>query len=196
MVEVRTTSSSHQPQRAPSRSSCVVDLRCCTHPPIGAEAEPVAAAGQLANVADRSAADNLGQVENLRDREHRAFGSVLLASAPDPARITRKDLVFLDSGSQDRPKQPVRLRRHRHRDAFAKQVGAPFPDHRRGQLANRHTAQIRRDVLGQQPVVQVDGADPQTRPLRDPGRGVVGEFDFSAVGIRPLPRPNLCLGKH
>ena len=62
--------------------------------PSAAKAEPVAASRKLADIADRSTADPLGQLEDLGDREHRPFGGVLLASATNAAGIARQDLVL------------------------------------------------------------------------------------------------------
>ena len=79
---------------APLRASCSLSLvnqrgpalaytSGGPHLPVPAEAEPVATSRKLADIADRAAADALGQLEGLGDREHRAFGGVLLASATD-----------------------------------------------------------------------------------------------------------------
>jgi hypothetical protein len=59
------------------------------------ETEPVAAAGKLADVTHRTAAHQLGEMEDLGDGQHRALGRVLTARAPDPARVTRQNPVIL-----------------------------------------------------------------------------------------------------
>lgn len=118
---------------------------------------------------------------------------MLLARAADAAGVARQDLVFFHGGGKDRPEQTISLRRHRHRNAIAEQICPPFPDHWRGQLSDRHGAQIRRNVLGEMPGVEVDRPDPQTGPLSYPRCGVVSELDLPAIGVCPLPRHHLGL---
>jgi hypothetical protein len=85
----------HLPQGALGIVTRGVHLRRGPHLPIPAEAEPVATSRKLADIADRAAADALGQLEDLGDCEYRAFGGVLLASATDAAGVARQDLVFI-----------------------------------------------------------------------------------------------------
>src|SRR5208337_508642 len=59
------------------------------------------------------------------------------------------------------------------------------------QLAQQDTAQVRRDVLAQQPAIKVRRAGTQTRPLSNPRRGVVTQPDLGAFGIGPLTRAHL-----
>jgi hypothetical protein len=65
-----------------------------THLTFSAKSQPVATIRKLADIADRAAADSLGQLEDLGDRQHRPFGGVLLTSATNAAGIARQDLVL------------------------------------------------------------------------------------------------------
>ncbi len=92
----------HLPQGTLGIVTRGVHLRRGPHLPVPAEAEPVATSRKLADMADRAAADALGQLEDLGDCECRAFGGVLLASATDAAGVARQDLVFFYGGGKDR----------------------------------------------------------------------------------------------
>src|ERR1022692_3707625 len=81
--------------------------------------------------------------------------------------------------------------RHRDRDAVAEEFRAPLPDHCSGELADRHPAEVRRDVLLKQPSVKVHRARAKIRALSDPGRGVVGELDLAAIRVGPLADAHL-----
>jgi len=92
----------HRPDRLIGHRPCRVDLGCGPHHAIALETQPVAAAGQLADVADRAAAHQLGELEDLGDGQDRAFRRVLAARAPDPTRVTRQNPVILNRRCQDR----------------------------------------------------------------------------------------------
>jgi hypothetical protein len=93
------------------------------------EAEPVTAARQLADVADRAAADLPGQLEDLGHRQHWPLVCLFGARAANPARVAREDLVIFDCCRENRTEQAVRLCRDRHRRAVGEEFRAPFPDH-------------------------------------------------------------------
>jgi len=115
------------------------------------ESQPVSTAGELADVADRPAATEVSQLEDLDNSQHRAFCWVLLPRTTDPARMAGENLVLFHGRSKDRTEQAVRLGRHRDGNPLVQKAGPPFSDHLRGQLAQLDAAQIRRDVLGQKP---------------------------------------------
>jgi hypothetical protein len=48
----------------------------------------------LADIADRMAADQLGQLEDLGDGQDRALGSLFASRSPDAAGIARENLVL------------------------------------------------------------------------------------------------------
>jgi hypothetical protein len=73
------------------------------------ESQPVTTAGALADVADRPAANEVSQLEDLDNSQHRAFCRVLLPRTTDPARIAGESLVVFHGRSPDRTKQAVRL---------------------------------------------------------------------------------------
>lgn len=125
------------------------------HHAVPLESEAVAAACELADVADRATADHLGQLEDLGDGQDRALGCGLASRSPHAARVSRQDLVFLHCCHEDRTKEPVRLGRHRRRHAVGQETGPPFAYGLRAHLPDRHITEVRRDVLGQQPAVEV-----------------------------------------
>jgi len=57
---------------------------------------------KLADVAHRTAADQLGELENLGDGQDRAFRWVLTARTPDPAWVARQNPVILHRRRQHR----------------------------------------------------------------------------------------------
>jgi hypothetical protein len=75
------------------------------------ESQAIAAARDLAHVADGATADHIGQLEDLGNGQDRPFGRCLTSSSPDTARIVRKNLVF-DSRHEDCAHEPVRFGRH------------------------------------------------------------------------------------
>src|SRR5262249_17411767 len=77
-----------------------VDLGGSAHLAIALESEPVATARELAEIADRTAADQLGQLEDLGDGQDRALWSLFTSRSPDAAGIAREDLVLFDCGHQ------------------------------------------------------------------------------------------------
>src|SRR5262249_20063473 len=62
----------------------------------------------------------------------------------------------------------------------------PLADGLRAQLANGHVAQVRLDVFGQQPAVEIDGPDPQAGPLCDPVARIVAEPGLAALRVSPF----------
>jgi hypothetical protein len=60
------------------------------------ETRPVFAAGNLPDVADRTAAHALGRLQDLLYSEYRALGGLSVARASDAAGVTRQNLVFLN----------------------------------------------------------------------------------------------------
>jgi hypothetical protein len=54
-------------------------------------------------------ADDLGQLEDLGDGQHRPLGCLLIARPANPARISRQQVVFLNGRHEDRSQQPVGL---------------------------------------------------------------------------------------
>jgi hypothetical protein len=151
---------------------------------------------ELADVADRAAADQLGERENLGHGQHRPLGRVLITGPANTARVPSQDLVLFHGRHEHRPQQSVRLGRHRDGHATGEQLRPPLADHGRGQSGDRHAAQVRRDVLAEQPAVQVDSAGPQLRAFRDPRRGVVSQFDLATLRVGPLARAHLRLNQH
>jgi len=101
----------------------------------------------LADVADRPPSDPLGQIEDLTHGQDRPLFGGLVSCAFNPAWVAGKHVVLVDRRRHDRPEQPVRLRGHRHRDAISEKVRPPLPHEARGKLADRHAAEVRRDVL-------------------------------------------------
>jgi hypothetical protein len=97
------------------------------HLAVSGEPEPVAASGQLPDVADRPASHALGQGKGLSDGEDRTLGGVLVIRAFDPARVAGNDLVVLGRGHQHRPQKPVGLRRRRRGRAVADQGPSESP---------------------------------------------------------------------
>src|SRR6266568_79844 len=155
-----------------------------------AEAEPVAA-GDLADIADRAASDQPGQLEDLGHRQDLSFACVLGPGATDSARVAREELVVLHRGRQDGADQPVCLGRHGDGHAVGQECGAPFPDLPSRQLPNRYAAEVRLNVLTEQPPVQVHGPRAQPGPFGDPGGSVVAELHLPAFRIGPLARSDL-----
>nr|WP_285496110.1 hypothetical protein [Actinomadura sp. NBRC 104425] len=133
----------------------------------------------------------VGQLEDLCHREHRPFVRLLFTGTADPARVARDDQV-VGRRHEDRTQEPVRLRRIGGPYPCFDQRRAPLPDARRVDLPQLHIAEIRRDVVPQQPRVDVDRPGPQVRPLCDPLRCVVLEVDLGALGVGPLARDQLC----
>src|SRR5262249_5256235 len=76
VIEVDPAFIGKLPQCALGRFAGAVDLWRGSHHVIATEPQPVAARRKLANVADRAAADPLGQIEDLGDGEHWALASV------------------------------------------------------------------------------------------------------------------------
>ena len=121
------------------------------------------------------------------------------SSAPAPRirhGITGEELVVLHRRREDGADQPVGLGRHRDGHAAGQQRGAPFPDHAGRQLPDRYAAQVRIDVLTQQPPVEVHRARAQPGPFGDPCRRVLAEFHLAALGIGPLARSDLGFDHH
>ncbi len=73
------------------------------------ESEPVATARELANVADRVAADQLGQFEDLGHGQDGALRCLLASGSPDAAGIAGEDLVLFGGGHQHCAQEPVGL---------------------------------------------------------------------------------------
>jgi hypothetical protein len=162
---------------------------------VTAEPEPVTAR-DLADVADWAAPDLLGELEDLGHGQDRSFARVLGPGAADPARVAGEEFVVLHCGREDGAEQPVRLGRHRDGHAVGQQRGAPFPDLAGRQLPDRHAAEVRLDVLAEQPPVQVHRAGAQSRPLGDPCGPVVAEFHLPALGVGPLAGSDLRFDHH
>jgi len=68
----------------------------------------VTTAGALADVADRPAANEVSQLEDLDNSQHRAFCWVLPRTT-DPARIAGENLVLFHGRSQDRTEKRYAL---------------------------------------------------------------------------------------
>jgi len=77
------------------------------------ESKAVAAARKTANIADRAAADQLGQLEDLGDGQDRALWGLLASGSPDTAGVAREDFVLFHGSHQHRAQEPVCLGRHR-----------------------------------------------------------------------------------
>ena len=88
---------------------------------------------------------------------------------------------------KNRPKQAVRLGHHRGRHSLLEQAEAPATDHGWVYFGQEHPAERRRQVLGQRPSIQVDGARAQSWTLSNPRSGIRPERHLPSVGIRPLP---------
>lgn len=157
------------------------------------EAEPVATCRKTADVADRMTTHTLGQLEDLGYGQHRPFRSTFVPRAADPARIAGQDLVLVDSRHQNRSQQPVRLGRYRDRHAVAQQGCPPLANHPGRDLAERDTAQVRRDVLLEQPSVMVNRARSQPWVLRNPHTGVLKQRDLGPLRIGPNSADDLRL---
>ena len=160
------------------------------------EPEPVATARELADITHRAAAHAVGQLEYLAHCQDRPFRCTLLPRPADTARVTRENLVLLHGRSQHRPEQPVRLGSHGHRHAIAQKAGPPVPDHRRGQLPQRHRPELGHDVPLQQPRIQINRARPEPRTLCDPPGRIVTEPRLTAIRVGPLPREHVRLDQH
>jgi hypothetical protein len=154
MISIGETVTAHVPQGPFGGCTSDKDLRMGMHAPVPGVPEPVAA-DDLADVAERMTAEQIGELKDLRDGEHRPLPGLLITSPADAAGVACKDLVLVHGGGKHRPEQPVSLRCHRDRNPGAKQLAPPLPDHRRGQLAERHAAEEGSDVLAEQPEVQV-----------------------------------------
>jgi len=151
MVVVGSAVLAHGPQSRFGGRPAGVDVRCGAHGAMPPVPQPVTAIRQAPDVADRAAADQFGQFEDLCHGQDRAFGCPLGSGAPDAARVPGKDLVLFHSCGEARAEQPIRLGRHGDRYAAAQQLRSPLTDHRRGQPAQRHSAEVGVDVLAAQP---------------------------------------------
>jgi len=74
----------HLPKRPVGHGPGRADLLCGAHYTTALETQPVAATGKLANITHRTAAHQLGELEDLDDGQQGAFGRVLTTRTPDP----------------------------------------------------------------------------------------------------------------
>jgi hypothetical protein len=86
---VSRTVQGHCPQRPLRFRPARVQLRPGSHFPVHAEPEPVTASWQLAYIADRMTADELGQLEDLGDGQDGPLRRLFITSTANPARIAR-----------------------------------------------------------------------------------------------------------
>jgi hypothetical protein len=154
MIGVGETRTAHVPQGPFGGRASGKDLRMRVHPPVPGVPEPVAA-DHLADVAERTTAEQIGKLKDLGHGEHRPLPSLLVTSSADAAGVAREDLVLVHGGGEHGPQQPVSLCGHGDRNPRAKQLAPPLPDHRRGELAQWHPAEGGSYVLPEQPEVQV-----------------------------------------
>jgi hypothetical protein len=85
------------------------------------EAKLVATRRGVADVADRSAADQLREREDLGHGQHWPLGRILVTSPADATRIVDEDVVLLHGRHEHRPQKAVCLSRHRDGHAVANQ---------------------------------------------------------------------------
>ncbi|MBO0814791.1 MAG: hypothetical protein J2P30_06530 [Actinobacteria bacterium] len=97
--------------------------------PLTPEAQPVAAISQLTDVADWTAAEAVGQVEDLRDGQDRALERFLVSGTANTAGVADEDFVLLDGRHEDGSQQAVCLGRDGFRHSTGEQVSTPLADH-------------------------------------------------------------------
>ncbi|HEX4815206.1 MAG TPA: hypothetical protein VFV66_20885 [Nonomuraea sp.] len=98
------------------------------HPPQGRYlAPPQAGEGGEEDQGAEAYRRQLCQLEHLRHGEDRPFFRLLLARAPDAARVARDDLI-VGRHHEHGPQEAVRLGDLRPADAVAEQHGSPLAD--------------------------------------------------------------------
>ena len=117
VVAVRLATIRHLPQSTFSLSPRPVHLRRPSHHAVTGEPEPITTIWELPDITDSTTAHPISQIKYLGNRKHRPFGGVLLARAPNTARIrhqinstasTRADLPGIRTVNF--PLRPPRLR--------------------------------------------------------------------------------------
>src|SRR6266436_2621526 len=130
--------------------------------------QPVSTIRKLPGIADRTATNQLGKIKNLLDGQYGALGRPLGTGPSDTARVAREQLVVVHGGGKHCAQEPACLGSHGCRNAVVEQFRPPLSDRLSGDLPDRQATEIRRDVLGQQPSVQVSGPRTKAGTLRYP----------------------------
>jgi hypothetical protein len=101
MITICSAVLAHGPQSRLGGWPAGVDLRRGARDAVPPVPQPVMAIWQAPDIADRTAADQVSQLEDLGHGQDGTFGCLLDSGAPDAARITGEDLVLFDSGRED-----------------------------------------------------------------------------------------------
>ena len=99
MISIGEAITTHSPQRPFGGRTSGKDLRMRMHAPVPGVPEPVAA-DDLADVAERTTAEQIGKLKDLSDGKHRPLPGLLITSSADAAGVARQELVLVHGGGE------------------------------------------------------------------------------------------------